>query len=144
MRSRPSSGQIVGARESLNGREITGFRLSLFMLMVLRGWRSVSFTYIMRFLEGKKKLPFSSMKLYLHFLIYLNLLYIYLYFFTVCFHCPNSGSARHEDCCLSFHSCNVYCVRDITFCSQRLVDRSRASCSQSFVLEEGPFIINLY
>ena len=49
------------------------------MLMVLRGWRSVSFTYIMRFLEGKK-LPFSSMKLYLHF-FYLNLLYIYLYFF---------------------------------------------------------------
>ena len=84
------------------------------------------------------------MKIYVHF-FYLNLLYIYLYFFfTVCFHCPNSGSARHEDCCLPFHSCNVHCVRDITFCSQRLVDRGRASCSQSLVLEEGPFIVNHY
>ena len=83
MRSRPSSGQIVGARESLNGRERTGFRLSLFMLMVLRGWRSVSFTYIMRFLEGKKTAILLNETLPTFFNLFKPFIYLFVFFYSL-------------------------------------------------------------
>lgn len=75
--------QIVGARESLNGRERTGFRLSLFMPMVLRGWRSVSFTYIMRFLEGKKTAILLNETLPTFFYLFKPFIYLFVFFYSL-------------------------------------------------------------